>query len=76
MKQWLKPKLKARAIQIAKIVHVVDVAVVVAAVDVSQDQPILMRTQVMTKILKIAILKMTVPVLTVAVADVALPEMV
>jgi hypothetical protein len=55
---------------------VVDVAVVVAAVDVSQDQPILMRTQVMTKILKIAILKMTVPVLTVAVADVALPEMV
>jgi hypothetical protein len=66
---------QARAIQIAKIVHVVDVAVVVAVVVASLAQPILTRTQVLMKIPKIARLKMTVPVLTAADVAVAPPEM-
>jgi hypothetical protein len=76
MNQLLKALWQARAIQIVKIVHVVDVAVVVAEVDASQAQAILTRTQALMKILKMARLKMTVPALIAVAVAVALPEMV
>jgi UPF0716 family protein affecting phage T7 exclusion len=75
MNQQLKPKLKARAIQIAKIVHVVAVAVVVAVVVASQGLRTQMRIQALMKIPKRAKLKMMAPVLTVVAAAVAQPEM-
>jgi hypothetical protein len=75
MNQLLKALWQARAIQIAKIVHVVDVAVVVAEVDASLAHSILTRTQALMKILKMARLKMTVRALTVADVAVAPPEM-
>jgi hypothetical protein len=75
MSQWLKPKLKARAIQIAKIVHVAAAVVVVAVVVASQVQRIPMKIQALRKIPKRAKLKMMAQVLIAAAGAVVLPEM-
>jgi hypothetical protein len=75
MKKLLQAMPQVRASQIAKIVHAVAVADVVAAVVVSQGRQILMRIPVLMRFLKVVRLKMMAPVLTVVAVAVALPEM-